>query len=123
MVKEKIFTGKTEVKIAKEGNKSSDFSIKKIGNPTIKSPLSELKNLDLKDSFYVNNERDMVIFDLKVNAKNLPAIKSFDRAEPRSKIFFDSDEVKAGIVTCGWICHGLNNDVIRSVVLKLEQWL
>ncbi len=110
-----------EVKTAKEESKAPDFAIKKIGDATIQSPLSDLKNLDLKDSFYVNDERDRVIFDSKVNAKDFPDIKSFERAGPRNKIFFDPDDAKAGIVTCGGLCPGLN-DVIRSIVLELEQW-
>ncbi|CAN1829180.1 ATP-dependent 6-phosphofructokinase 5, chloroplastic [Linum perenne] len=41
------------------------------------------------------------------------------RAGPREKIYFKPDEVKAGIVTCGGLCPGLN-DVIRQVVITLE---
>lgn len=36
------------------------------------------------------------------------------RAGPRSKIYFDPQEVRAAIVTCGGLCPGLN-DVIRQV--------
>lgn len=36
------------------------------------------------------------------------------RAGPREEIFFEPGEVKAGIVTCGGLCPGLN-DVIRQV--------
>lgn len=35
------------------------------------------------------------------------------RAGPRKEIFFDPEDVKAGIVTCGGLCPGLN-DVIRQ---------
>lgn len=109
-----------ETKTVKASSELPDFTIKKIGDSAIQSPLSDLKNLDLKDSFYVNDETDRVIFDSKVNAKDFPDIKSFERAGPRKKIFFSLDEVKAGIVTCGGLCPGLN-DVIRSIVLELEQ--
>lgn len=116
-----IISGKAEIKSANIESKSLDFKIKKIGEPTILSPLSDLKNLDLKDSFYVDDERDRVVIDSKINAKDFPIVKSFERAGPREKIFFDPDEIKAGIVTCGGLCPGLN-DVIRSIVLELEQW-
>ncbi|KAM7511330.1 hypothetical protein LguiB_010205 [Lonicera macranthoides] len=41
------------------------------------------------------------------------------RAGPRRHIYFDLAEVKAGIVTCGGLCPGLN-DVIRQIVFSLE---
>ena len=42
----------------------------------------------------------------------------FEVAGPRQKIFFNPQETRAGIVTCGGLCPGLNN-VIRSLVLQL----
>jgi len=42
----------------------------------------------------------------------------FEIAGPREKLFFDPKKVRAGIVTCGGLCPGLNN-VIRSLVLQL----
>ncbi|XP_077224548.1 ATP-dependent 6-phosphofructokinase 5, chloroplastic-like [Tasmannia lanceolata] len=41
------------------------------------------------------------------------------RAGPRKQIYFKPEEVKAGIVTCGGLCPGLN-DVIRQIVFTLE---
>lgn len=43
----------------------------------------------------------------------------FERAGPRAKLYFKPEEVRAGIVTCGGLCPGLNN-VIRSLVLELH---
>ena len=43
---------------------------------------------------------------------------TFELAGPRAKLFFDKDHVRAGIVTCGGLCPGLNN-VIRSVFYEL----
>jgi 6-phosphofructokinase 1 len=43
----------------------------------------------------------------------------FERAGPRAKIFFDPARTRAGIVTCGGLCPGLNN-VIRSIFLELH---
>src|SRR5689334_1020152 len=43
----------------------------------------------------------------------------FELAGPRQKIFFNPDETRAGIVTCGGLCPGLNN-VIRSLFLELH---
>ena len=47
-----------------------------------------------------------------------PGLK-FEVAGPRAKLFFDPREARAGIVTCGGLCPGLNN-VIRSLFLELH---
>jgi 6-phosphofructokinase 1 len=44
---------------------------------------------------------------------------NFELAGPREKLFFDSKKTRAGIVTCGGLCPGLN-DVIRSLYLELN---
>jgi 6-phosphofructokinase 1 len=49
-------------------------------------------------------ERDEVLFEL---------------AGPRAKLFFDPAQTRAGIVTCGGLCPGLNN-VIRSLFFELH---
>src|SRR5688500_6501552 len=43
----------------------------------------------------------------------------FELAGPRAKLFFDPAKTRAGIVTCGGLCPGLNN-VIRSLFLELH---
>ncbi len=43
---------------------------------------------------------------------------SFEVAGPRAKLFFNHENTRAGIVTCGGLCPGLNN-VIRSLFLEL----
>ena len=43
----------------------------------------------------------------------------FELAGPRAKLFFDPARVRAGIVTCGGLCPGINN-VIRSLFLELH---
>src|SRR5690349_2900058 len=43
----------------------------------------------------------------------------FELAGPRAKLFFDPKETRAGIVTCGGLCPGLN-DVIRSLFQELH---
>jgi 6-phosphofructokinase 1 len=44
---------------------------------------------------------------------------AFEVAGPRPKLFFDRGATRAGIVTCGGLCPGLNN-VIRSLYLELH---
>jgi 6-phosphofructokinase 1 len=43
----------------------------------------------------------------------------FESAGPRARLFFDPAATRAGIVTCGGLCPGLNN-VIRSLFLQLH---
>jgi 6-phosphofructokinase 1 len=43
----------------------------------------------------------------------------FELAGPRAQLFFDPAQTRAGIVTCGGLCPGLNN-VIRSLFLELH---
>lgn len=43
----------------------------------------------------------------------------FELAGPRARLFFEPGRTRAGIVTCGGLCPGLNN-VIRSVFLELH---
>jgi len=43
----------------------------------------------------------------------------FELAGPRAKLYFDPERTRAGIVTCGGLCPGLN-DVVRSLFLELH---
>ncbi len=45
-------------------------------------------------------------------------LPSFETAGPRERLFFDPAGLRAGIVTCGGLCPGIN-DVIRAIVLCL----
>ena len=44
---------------------------------------------------------------------------AFERAGPRGRLFFAPAGLRAGIVTCGGLCPGIN-DVIRAIVLSLH---
>ncbi|GHS93073.1 ATP-dependent 6-phosphofructokinase [Planctomycetales bacterium] len=50
--------------------------------------------------------------------EDLPTSFSFERAGPREKIYFRPADVRAGIVTCGGLCPGLNN-VIYALTTAL----
>jgi 6-phosphofructokinase 1 len=43
----------------------------------------------------------------------------FEQAGPRNKLFFDAENTRAAVVTCGGLCPGINN-VIRSLFLELR---
>ncbi len=68
-----------------------------------------------------DGERVVIDVDLE-NLKRMIAeskpLPSFEKAGPRSKIYFDPSKVRCALVTCGGLCPGLN-DIIRSIVLEL----
>jgi hypothetical protein len=101
-----------------------DLNITTLGTCRIESPLAPLLANRHQSLHYVE-ESDRVLFDDTLSAmdarklapKELP---SFEPAGPRRRIFFDPSKVRAGIVTCGGLCPGLN-DVIRALVLELRR--
>ncbi|MCD6122125.1 MAG: ATP-dependent 6-phosphofructokinase [Spirochaetales bacterium] len=67
------------------------------------------------ESVLLENDRDKVVKIIKAGKPLL----AFEKAGPRGKIYFDPSKTKAGIVTCGGLCPGINN-VIRSIVMELH---
>ena len=68
-------------------------------------------------------EADKVLVDDRLSqlpgtAELLRQLPAFELAGPRNRVFFDATRARAGIVTCGGLCPGLNN-VIRGLVLEL----
>ena len=101
---------------------SQDLVVSTLGLPLIDSPLGELLRQHEQSEHYVE-ESDRVLFDdtlSSVLARNCPPadLPGFEPAGPRRKIFFDPSTTRAGIVTCGGLCPGLN-DVIRGLTLEL----
>ncbi|KAL5070055.1 hypothetical protein RYX36_020942, partial [Vicia faba] len=66
--------------------------------------------------YYVHSD-DTVAQQIVVH-KNSPRGTLFRRAGPAQKVYFDSNDVRACIVTCGGLCPGLNT-VIRELVCGL----
>lgn len=65
----------------------------------------------IEDAFVVAAKDHRTIKDVATSLK-------FIKAGPRKDIFFNTDQVKAAIVTCGGLCPGLNV-VIREIVMSL----
>ena len=91
-----------------------DFTIERLGEcrfplPCPGSDLSPTRSIVL----YHNRLSDIQRF---LDAGETPPF--MEVAGPRERIFFDPSRLKAGIVTCGGLCPGLNN-VIRAIVLSL----
>lgn len=93
---------------------SMDFSVSRIGEPTLESKL--------KDVIFVDeSERISYCADPTLNDKLRKAgkaVPSFVAAGPRKQLFHDAQWSRAAIVTCGGICPGLN-DVIKAIVNTL----
>src|SRR5215470_17163969 len=69
-------------------------------------------------SEYTHTISDEIRIPERIESGVDPGIQ-FELAGPRSKLFFDSSKTRAGIVTCGGLCPGINN-VIRSLFLELH---
>ncbi len=99
-----------------------DLSIKTLGPARIGSPLAALLDTRQTTEHYVD-EGDRVLLDdtlsmVRARGGSVGELPSFEPAGPRRKIFFDPSKTRAGIVTCGGLCPGLN-DVIRGLVRNL----
>src|SRR5271165_1212851 len=99
-----------------------DLVVNTLGAPRIDSPLGELLRQREQSEHYVE-ESDRVLFDDTLSSAVArgcsPAeLPGFEPAGPRRKIYFDPSKTRAGIVTCGGLCPGLN-DVIRGLTLEL----
>ncbi|PON81088.1 ATP-dependent 6-phosphofructokinase [Trema orientale] len=84
--------------------------------PTYPNPLQDNPSYSVVKQYFVNVD-DTVAHKIVVQ-KNSPRGTHFRRAGPRQKVYFESDEVHACIVTCGGLCPGLNT-VIREIVCGL----
>ncbi|XP_059657123.1 ATP-dependent 6-phosphofructokinase 6-like isoform X2 [Cornus florida] len=84
--------------------------------PTYPNPLRSNPAYSVVKQYFVNDD-DAVAQKIVVH-KNSPRGTHFRRAGPRQKVYFESDEVHACIVTCGGLCPGLNT-VIREIVCGL----
>jgi len=91
-----------------------DFQAANLGECRIPSPLVGLHFVDDDERvFYFSNPKDAKAC---LEAGEEPP--SFEVAGPRRMIYFDPSKLKAGIVTCGGLCPGLN-DAIRAIVMSL----
>jgi 6-phosphofructokinase 1 len=97
-----------------------EVAIRDLGRCRLPSPVAAHLG---ETAMHFVGEADKVLVDdclssLGAHAGQLGALPAFELAGPRNKIFFDPRTVRAGIVTCGGLCPGLNN-VVRGLVLEL----
>jgi 6-phosphofructokinase 1 len=100
----------------------ADLHVRRVGEPAILSPLAGLVQGRVSSPHYVH-ESDRVLLDdtlerAEARLCGVADLPSLEPGGPREYIYFDPSRTRAGIVTCGGLCPGLNN-VIRGLVLQL----
>ncbi len=102
------------------GISSSDVAIGDLGPCAFESPVAHhlgegaMLFVGAADKVLVNDQLSQVRRD----AASLVEAPAFELAGPRNRVFFEGKRGRAGIVTCGGLCPGLNN-VIRGLVFEL----
>ena len=85
-----------------------DLTVSRLGQCRIPSPMSYVQFVS--DDKHVLYHADCSIIKDFLEKDKLPPC--FEMAGPREKIYFDPSKVKAGIVTCGGLCPGLNSQIM-----------
>ncbi len=85
------------------------MNITHLGEALFTSPITRIISDDLRVPEHIVHHVDSTI----------NTSLQFELAGPRGKLFFDPSKTRAGIVTCGGLCPGLN-DVIRSLFNELK---
>ncbi len=97
----------------------ADLAVPILGPAIRPSPLtlSTVADDQIAD-FVPDDARVAMTVETTASAAHVPPLL-FEKAGPRSHLFFDPAEVRAGIVTCGGLSPGINN-VVRAMVLELH---
>jgi 6-phosphofructokinase 1 len=99
---------------------AEDVAIKDLGKCLYPSPAAAHLG---EGAMHFVGEADKVLVNdrlsqLPTSPELLKQLPAFELAGPRNRVFFEPSRARAGIVTCGGLCPGLNN-VIRGLVLEL----
>ncbi len=98
--------------------KPEDLEIKTLGECKIDSSLRRNSSCII----FTRDEDRILYHDelrlLRSSGETFENCASLEMAGPREKIYFDASKCRAGVVTCGGLCPGLN-DVIRAITLEL----
>ena len=98
-----------------------DFTIARLGEARVCSPVSLSNHRCDYGGDYVGDD-EHIVYDIDVSgagaARSIAREQLLEKAGPRERICFEPGDVRAGIVTCGGLCPGLN-DVIRAIVMCL----
>ena len=100
----------------------ADLVVRRLGQAAVPSPMARLLRDRASSPHYVH-ESDRVLLDDTAGmavARDCAAaaLPSLEPGGPREYLYFDPAATRAGVVSCGGLCPGLNN-VIRGLVLEL----
>ena len=100
-----------------------DLKVRQLGECRHESALAKYVGGRQTNDHYVE-ESDRVLFDdtmqlLQAHGVPLAEVPTLEPGGPRRKVFHPPGATRAGIVTCGGLCPGLN-DVIRGLVMELK---
>jgi 6-phosphofructokinase 1 len=95
-----------------------EWTVRTLGERRFGSPLglSSVPNDEIPD--YVRDDMRVLLDTEVAPGLTVDPSRSFEKAGPRSQIFFDPKKACAGVLTAGGLCPGINN-VVRSLVLHL----
>jgi 6-phosphofructokinase 1 len=100
-----------------------DFTIERLGEAVVPSPIHlGTEPGDLLADFTPDGARVMAELDFdrvvgRLRRGEEPV--ALEVAGPRQRIYFEPGRTRAGIVTCGGLCPGMNN-IIRGLVMTLH---
>ena len=83
-----------------------DFAVQQLGECTYQSPMKGVHFADNQE--HILFHRDLGTIESYLNKDLTPP--GFEAAGPREKVFFDSSDLSCGIVTCGGLCPGTDED-------------
>lgn len=98
-----------------------DFTVPTLGSAKIQTPIQFSKVFGDTIANYVSDDEEIlyqVTVDKKAGGCAYESFGTLQLAGPREHIYYNPKHVRAGVMTCGGLCPGLN-DVIRSVVRTL----
>ena len=100
----------------------ADLTIQSLGPCRIESPITEIFAHDPNALNYVDDSEHVYVEHSDPDQQIEEGVPrpGFEAAGPRKKIFFDPSKTRAGIVSCGGLCPGIN-DVIRGLTIELAQ--
>jgi 6-phosphofructokinase 1 len=101
---------------------AADLAVRTLGPATVRSPLDG-GLLHQRDTVHYVAETDRVLLDDTLDMaarRGVPTceLPAFEPGGPRSRLFFEPERARVGVVTCGGLCPGLNN-VVHGLVLEL----
>ena len=105
--------------VLEQVNMKNGFPVKQLGAAKIASSLP-ISCRSKHENFKFVDDDNCILHDVAVYSANKEKnAYSFEQAGPRAQSYFDASKVRAGIVTCGGLCPGINN-VIRTIVMQLH---